>query len=121
MGHKVDSSVHYQMMDQKAEVNRLKSELNGVLKDAWFELERKEKLEAEVKHVHNQMKAMKTAFETLNRNLNRSCETIKTPSVAKKTEKLPPKTVAAQKPLPASPPAPVQPNPAKDSLRDLLE
>lgn len=119
--HEVDSSVHYQMMDQKAEVNRLKSELNGVLKDAWFELERKEKLEAEVKHVHNQMKAMKTAFETLHTNLNRSCETIKTPSVAKTTNKSPAKTVADQKPLPASPPAPIQPNPAKDSLRDLLE
>ena len=45
-----------------------------VLKDAWVELQRKEKLEVEMERVNSQMKAMKSVFEVLTNNLNRSCE-----------------------------------------------
>lgn len=60
----------------RLEASTLKQELNVVLKDAWVELQRKEKLEMEMKNAKRQMTAMKSAFEVLRTNLNKSCSTL---------------------------------------------
>ena len=72
----VEEKYQGELEQTRLEANNLKQELNVVLKDAWVELQRKEKLEMEMKSVNKQMKAMKNAFEVLHANLSRSCETM---------------------------------------------
>ncbi|QDZ22241.1 dual-specificity protein phosphatase [Chloropicon primus] len=72
----VEEMYQNELEQTRLEANTLKQELNVVLRDAWVELQRKERLETEMKSVNKQMSAMKSAFEVLHSNLSRSCETM---------------------------------------------
>merc|ERR1712072_1345078 len=65
------------LKEEKAQVKTLSREIHPLRKnldEAWTELQRKKELENEMKNANQQMKAMRSAFEVLHTNLNRSCD-----------------------------------------------